>query len=78
MMRYTPLRSYPAFVFNHPLAITATPRALVEAHARGDLPHIPLTELCGDARRSGLRDHFIHWVDSKGEKYFNNYSSAVW
>jgi len=68
MMRYTPLRFYPAFVFNHPFAIMAMPRALVDAHARGDLPHIPLTEPCGDAPHSVLLDHFIHWVDSKGEK----------
>jgi hypothetical protein len=39
MVCYTPPRFYPAFVINHPLAITATPRALVDAHARGNLPH---------------------------------------
>ena len=72
------LRSYPSFVFNHPFAITATPPALVDAHARGDLSHIPLTDLCGYVSRSVLRDYFIRWVDSKGEKRFNNYSSAVW
>ena len=54
MVRYTPLRFYPAFVINHPLSITATPRALVDAHARGDLPHIPLTELYSDAQRTAL------------------------
>jgi len=44
---------------NHPFAIMATLRALVDAHARGDLPHIPLTELCGDAPSSVLLDHVI-------------------